>query len=214
MLALLARAAQLQIVEGERWAKEAERTRTVRQVSPARRGALYDRNLVPLAITQEFYHVGIAPNELDDRGAASRTIVRNLRVPAADLDREFRSGKRWIYLHGPFNATQVQPLRGIEGSISRAPSSASTPIARWPAPSSAACCRIAPSARRVSSSRWTRSSPASRARRCCSRTARGRRYDSPSRLVRDPVPGNDVVLTIDAELQEIAERGSTTRWRR
>jgi cell division protein FtsI (penicillin-binding protein 3) len=35
----------------------------------------------------------------------------------------------------------------------------------------------------------------------------GRRYDSPARLVREPVAGNDVVLTLDAELQEIAERG-------
>ena len=35
----------------------------------------------------------------------------------------------------------------------------------------------------------------------------GRRYDSPSRLVREPVAGNQVILTLDAELQEIAERG-------
>jgi cell division protein FtsI (penicillin-binding protein 3) len=35
----------------------------------------------------------------------------------------------------------------------------------------------------------------------------GRRYDSPARLVREPVAGNDVILTLDAELQEIAERG-------
>ncbi len=35
----------------------------------------------------------------------------------------------------------------------------------------------------------------------------GRRYDSPARRIREPVPGNDVVLTIDTELQEIAERG-------
>jgi len=35
----------------------------------------------------------------------------------------------------------------------------------------------------------------------------GRRYDSPARMVREPVAGNDVVLTLDAELQEIAERG-------
>ena len=35
----------------------------------------------------------------------------------------------------------------------------------------------------------------------------GRRYESPSRVVREPVAGNDVVLTLDAELQEIAERG-------
>jgi cell division protein FtsI (penicillin-binding protein 3) len=35
----------------------------------------------------------------------------------------------------------------------------------------------------------------------------GRRYDSPARQTREPVSGNDVVLTLDAELQEIAERG-------
>jgi stage V sporulation protein D (sporulation-specific penicillin-binding protein) len=61
VVTLLARAAQLQILDGESWAKEAESTRTERRTLPARRGALYDRNMVPLAITQEFYHVGIAP---------------------------------------------------------------------------------------------------------------------------------------------------------
>jgi cell division protein FtsI/penicillin-binding protein 2 len=35
----------------------------------------------------------------------------------------------------------------------------------------------------------------------------GRHYESPSRLVSDPVPGEDVYLTLDAELQEIAEHG-------
>jgi len=35
----------------------------------------------------------------------------------------------------------------------------------------------------------------------------GRRYDSPARLIREPAAGNDVILTLDAELQEIAERG-------
>ena len=50
---------------------EAERQRTERTVLPARRGALYDRNGVPLAVSQEFYHVGVAPNELVDARAAS-----------------------------------------------------------------------------------------------------------------------------------------------
>ncbi len=35
----------------------------------------------------------------------------------------------------------------------------------------------------------------------------GRRYVSPSRQRRSPVPGHDVYLTLDAELQDIAERG-------
>jgi len=34
----------------------------------------------------------------------------------------------------------------------------------------------------------------------------GREYESPARVIAEPVPGNDVVLTIDAELQEIAQR--------
>src|SRR6185295_6856035 len=113
--AILGRAAQVQIIEGSEWAKEAARKRTERVVLPARRGALYDRSGVPLAITQEFYNVGIAPNELEDPGSAFRLLVRNLGVSAPALDREFRSRKRWIYLHGPFNATQVQALRHVRG---------------------------------------------------------------------------------------------------
>ena len=34
----------------------------------------------------------------------------------------------------------------------------------------------------------------------------GREYVSPARVIKDPVPGADVVLTLDAELQEIAQR--------
>ena len=78
VLVLLTRAVQLQIVEGEAWARLAESSRTERRVLPARRGALYDRNGVPLAVTQEFYRVGIAPNELDDPATAFRVIVRSL----------------------------------------------------------------------------------------------------------------------------------------
>ena len=38
------------------------------------------------------------------------------------------------------------------------------------------------------------------------RDLRGRTYASPSRPAADPIDGADVVLTLDAELQEIAER--------
>ena len=55
------------------------RQRTEKVVLPARRGALYDRNGVPLAITQEFYHVGVAPNELDDVRAAFVLLVAEPR---------------------------------------------------------------------------------------------------------------------------------------
>ena len=207
VLALLTRAVQLQIVEGEEWARLAESSRTERRVLTARRGALYDRNGVPLAVTQEFYHVGIAPNELDDRGAAFRLLVRGLGVSAPALDREFRSGKRWIYLHGPFNATQVQPLRSLagvhlEGRFQRF--YPSRELAR-PIIGGLLAERTAGGAGLELALDSILTGRAGEAVLLKDRA--GRRYDSPSRQVRDPVAGNDVVLTIDAELQEIAERG-------
>ena len=59
---LVARAAQVQLVNGADYATQAASQRTETVVLPARRGALYDRNAVPVAVTQESFHVGLAPN--------------------------------------------------------------------------------------------------------------------------------------------------------
>src|SRR5690348_10713709 len=76
--AIVARSAQLQIVQGEYWAKKAEEKRTERRILSARRGTLFDRNGVPLAVTQEFYHVDITSTELADPGAAIRLVTQRL----------------------------------------------------------------------------------------------------------------------------------------
>jgi cell division protein FtsI (penicillin-binding protein 3) len=207
ILAVLTRAAQLQIVEAERWEAEAARQRTEKVVLPARRGALYDRNGIPLAVTQEFYHVGIAPNELEDIRSAFVLLVRSLGVSAPALNAEFQARKRWIYLHGPFNATQVQPLRSVRGIHLTGeyqrfyPSrELARPIIGGLAPDQSVGASGIEGA--LDSLLTGRPGQA-----VLLKDRAGRRYDSPGRKVRDPVPGNDVTLTIDAELQEIAERG-------
>jgi cell division protein FtsI (penicillin-binding protein 3) len=203
---ILSRAAQLQIVDHESWSAEAQRTRTVKVVLPARRGALYDRNGIPFAITQEFYHVGIAPNELLDRGAALRLMVRSLGVSAPALDREFRAQKAWIYLHGPFNATQVEPLRAVkgihlEGEFQRfyPARDLARPVIGGLSDGGTGAAGLELSLDSLLTGRPGEA--------VLLRDRAGRRYESPSRLIRDPVAGHDVVLTLDAELQEIAERG-------
>jgi cell division protein FtsI (penicillin-binding protein 3) len=207
VLAILARAAQLQLFQGQRWAEQAARQRTERAVLPAKRGGLYDRNGVPLALTQEFYHVGVAPNELADPRAAGRQLIRSLGVQSGTVWRDLRSGRRWIYYHGPFTATQVQPLRDLEGiHLSRDfqrfyPSrSLARPIIGGLSPdrpSGAAGLELS-----LDSVLTGQPGEA-----VLLKDRAGRRYDSPARLIREPVAGNDVVLTLDAELQEIAERG-------
>jgi cell division protein FtsI (penicillin-binding protein 3) len=207
ILAILTRAAQLQIVEAERWEQEAARQRTEKVVLPARRGALYDRNGVPLAITQEFYHVGVAPNELEDIRTAFVMLVRNLGVSAPALNREFQARKRWIYLHGPFNATQVQPLRTVRGIHLTGEYQRFYPSRDLARPIIGA---LAPD-RPVGGSGLEAALDSMLTGRpgeaVLLKDRAGRRYDSPNRKTRDPVPGNDVTLTLDAELQEIAERG-------
>jgi cell division protein FtsI (penicillin-binding protein 3) len=203
---LLGRAAQLQIADHDRWSAEARRSRTEKAVLPARRGALYDRNGVPLALTQEFYHVGIAPNELSDPGAAFRLLVRSLGVSAPGLDREFRARKRWIYLHGPFNATQVQPLREVRGIHFDEDFQRFYPsrdLARPIIGGLSADRAVGAAGLELSLDSLLTGRPGEAV---LLKDRAGRRYESPSRLIREPVPGHDVVLTLDAELQEIAEQ--------
>jgi cell division protein FtsI (penicillin-binding protein 3) len=207
VLAILARAAQLQLIQGDRWAQQAERQRTERAVLPAKRGGLYDRTGVPLALSQEFYHVGVAPNELTNPRSAGREMIRSLGIDAATVWRDLRAGKRWIYYHGPYTATQVQRLRQLDGiHLSRDfqrfyPSrSLARPIIGGLSPDRPG----GAAGLELSLDSILTGQPGEAV---LLKDRAGRRYDSPARVIREPVAGNDVVLTIDAELQEIAERG-------
>jgi len=204
--AIIGRAAQLQLLEGARWSREAEAQRTERAVLPARRGTLFDRNGVPLAVTQEFYHVGVAPNELVNRGAAVRLLSAQLELPATQIDRDL-ARRKWAYWHGPFTASQVQRLRGVsgihlEGELLRfypAKDLARPIIGGLSTEHSAGASGLELSLDSVLTGQPGEA--------VLLKDRQGRRYDSPSRLVREPVAGRDVLLTIDTELQEIAERG-------
>jgi cell division protein FtsI (penicillin-binding protein 3) len=203
--AVLIRAAQLQVAQGSRWAREAEAQRTERAVLPARRGTIYDRNGVPLAVTQEFYHVGVAPNELADRRAAVRLLSGQLSLSAAAVARDL-AARKWAYYHGPFTATQVEPLRAIKGVHLSSDFQRFHPARDLALPIIGA---IVPetsagaSGIELALDSLLTGTPGEAV---LLKDRAGRRYDSPSRLTRQPVPGHDVYLTLDAALQEIAER--------
>jgi len=74
-LAVVARAAQLQLVEGRRWRARAAGQQTTLVALPARRGTIYDRNGVALALSQETFEIGVAPRELDDAGRAAGLLA-------------------------------------------------------------------------------------------------------------------------------------------
>src|SRR6266536_2975895 len=207
LVALLFRAAQVQLVDGRRYAAAAKAQRTEHVVLDARRGALYDRHGTAIALTQETYHLGIAPNELRDPSRDIGTIVRQLHLPRADLERGLQ--RRYAWFAGPFTATEVQPLRSMRGVHLE-------PVMRRFYPSNefarAVIGRVGEDGRGGGSGggglerlldSLLAGTPGSAV---VLKDREGREYESPARVIAEPVAGNDVVLTLDAELQEIAQR--------
>ncbi len=203
LAALVLRAAQVQLVEGRRHAAEAAAQRTERVVLEARRGTLSDRHGTALALTQETYHVGIAPNELRDPRGDAALLARQLRVSARELDRALR--RRYAWFAGPYPALDVQPLRAVRGVHLE-------PVLRRFYPSAefarAVIGRVgddglgASGLERLLDSLLAGTPGAA----VVLKDRAGREYESPARLIAAPVPGYDVILTLDAELQEIAQR--------
>jgi cell division protein FtsI (penicillin-binding protein 3) len=203
MAVLVMRAAQVQLIEGGRWSTEARVQRTEQIVLEARRGALVDRHGRPLARTVETYHVGVAPNELRDVERDGALIARQLHLPPDDVRRALE--RRYAYFAGPFSGLEVQALRGVRGVHLE------TVVNRfYPEPDLARAVigRVGEDGRGASGLERALDSvltgrPGSAV---VLKDRAGREYESPARVVREPTAGADVVLTLDAELQEIAQR--------
>lgn len=203
MVGLSARAAHVQLLNGAEYERTARAQRTERVELPARRGTIYDRNGAPLALTQEVYHVGVAPNELRAPAEDAAAIARHLGLSRAYVRRQLR--RRYAYFAGPYNSAQVQPLRAINGVHLEEELTRFYPnpqLARSVLGHPGDDGRPASGVERVLDSVLT-GRPGSAV---VLRDQYGRRYASPSRLDAFPVPGHDVYLTIDAELQDLVDR--------
>lgn len=203
LLAVVVRSAQVQLFQGRRWRSEAQAQRTERLTLEARRGALYDRHGTALALTQETYHVGLAPNELRDPRRDAAALSRALRLSPAALDAALR--KRYAWFRGPFSALDVQPIRELHGVHLE-----TVPNRFYPAPEFARAVigRVGDDGHGASGMERLFDSllAGTPGAAVVLKDRAGREYESPARVIADPVAGADIVLTLDAELQEIAQR--------
>ncbi len=203
VVALVVRAGQVQLAQGAAYRAAAREQRTERVVLPARRGAIYDRNGVPLALTREVYHVGVAPRELRDRARDVRAIAVALGLSRGAVDRVLR--RPYAYFGGPYAASQVESLRRVRGvhlSNELVRFYPSGDFARALIGRPAGEGRPASGLERVLDTLLA-GTPGSAV---VLRDSHGRRFESPARLDAFATPGSDVQLTIDAALQDIVER--------
>ena len=110
-LAVVVRAAQLQLLQGSRWRARANAQQTTNVSLPARRGTIFDRNGVALALSQETFGVGVAPHELDDASRAATVLAAAIGRPRGEVLAILRSDRVWSDWQGPFTWNTVSPLR-------------------------------------------------------------------------------------------------------
>lgn len=209
---IVARAFQLQILQHAAWRTRAEsRDVRTREVT-ARRGALLDRDGVPLAVTAMAYHITLAHDQMEDPGAVARLIEEDLDLPATRAHQVMRQD--YPYFDGPFSAAQVQRVRRLPGVHL-------DQLALREYPMGAAGRRLlGRTSRRTGAgvggfeAAFDSLLQGVPGRERYLRDGKGHALMIPGGVELEPKPGRDVVLTIDHELQAIAEevlRAATER---
>ncbi len=114
--AIVARSAELQVVEGAAWMEQAVGQHSESMEVPAPRGAILDRNGTSLAVSHETFRVSIAPKELGDRGEAVEALVTNLKVSREKARSLTDPNRRWAVAPGrypPAVRAALAELRGV-----------------------------------------------------------------------------------------------------
>ncbi|HET7583401.1 MAG TPA: penicillin-binding transpeptidase domain-containing protein [Gemmatimonadaceae bacterium] len=207
-IAVVARAAEVQLREGAEWARRAERQHFGTELMPAPRGTIRDVSGAVLATTRDMVTLAVAPRELRDRGMAGRAL-RDVGVPTAAVRRALDTSRAWVPLPGTYAPAAAAKAGAVPGVYA-------TPILERAYPARTATRRVVglvdarghaidgielalDSLLRGRAGRMT-----------VLRDARGHGFDIAPRAEVAPTPGNDVVLTLSQELQEIAEQALET----
>lgn len=112
---VVGRSVQLQGFEGRQWKQAAADQHQARVPLPARRGAILDRDGVPLALTRETFGLSIAPSELRDRAEMVAQLSDALDLTRAAARRATDPKRKWIVLPGRFTAEQRRALGNARG---------------------------------------------------------------------------------------------------
>lgn len=197
------RAFQVQVREHDMWTRRAEARDVKERVLPARRGSILDRDGTALAATYEAYHVQVSLNELRDTAEARRRIAAALDIPPAELARQFR--RDHPYFDGPFDAAQVHDIRSLRGVHLEPLTGREHPMGSLALPLLGRTDRETDRGLEGLEAAFDTLLTGTPGSERALRDNRGRLVPIPDGIVTRPVPGHDLMLTIDHELQGIVE---------
>jgi cell division protein FtsI (penicillin-binding protein 3) len=203
-IAIVVKAARIQLGQQARWAARAERQQSTERVVPAPRGDILDSEGETLAQSRETVKLDVAPPEVKDRRALSAALLR-AGVPAEFARRAADASRKWVGLPGRYLASDVARISAMRGVYT-------TPVIERAYSSSEGTRRIighvdangrALDGVELALDSILSGTPGSTT---VMRDGRGRKFESPTAPSVVPITGRTVQLTINHQLQEIAER--------
>jgi cell division protein FtsI (penicillin-binding protein 3) len=201
----VSRAAQLQIVQGSRWQERVETQTTATVAVPAMRGTIFDRNGKALAMSMPEYRAFFAPAQSENVQRDAQTIAALLDLSRSQARRLTSRSTGWISIGQVGMAKREALSRGVgpavefepvvtrvypEGNLARALLGTLTTEGKGG------------SGLELVLDTLLSGIPGQRVGR---RDARGELFPIPETPNTPASPGKDVYLTLDANLQAIAE---------
>ena len=106
----------IQVVQHEKYYGEASKMQGRRWPIEAPRGNIYDRNGNPLALNLQIYSVAADPELVDDPAGIAAELEPLLRVPAGSLSHtlEAKPGVRWVRLQDSVDRPAAEAIRELE----------------------------------------------------------------------------------------------------
>jgi cell division protein FtsI (penicillin-binding protein 3) len=203
-LALVGRAAWVQLAETERWRTRARGQQVASADVPAPRGAILDASGAVLVASRPVVRLAVAPGEVR-RPSDLAAALRRVHVPEATVRRAIDRQRKWVEIPGRFLSTDVADAMAMRGVHV-------TPVIERVAPPTDGLRRllgtIDDAGNGVGGIEGALDSllRGTAGRRALLRDGRGARMASPGEHVTEAVAGHSVVLTLHQGLQDIAER--------
>ncbi len=204
VVALIAKAAQVQLWEGRAWAAKAERQHLARTPELVPRGPILDATGAVLVESRRVVQIRVAPREVKDRRALGAALAR-AGVPAPWVRRATDTAEKWVELPGHYVPSDVAAILATPGVhpeplIDREPN---VSAGLQPLIGRIGSNGVPPDGLEEALDTVLRGDAG---RETLTRDARGTQFAAPGDSATPARDGNTVVLTINHALQEICER--------
>ncbi len=112
-LGIVARAFQLQILEGDKLKRLGERQHLKESIVYPKRGTILDRSGEPLALSLESQSVYVRPRRIKEPAAVARTVGKILGLDPVEVQQKLKTEKPFVWLKRQVTPTEAEKIKEL-----------------------------------------------------------------------------------------------------